>query len=568
VARPWRLRHKLLLGLLLVLTCLGVLGAGSYWGLASYVGTMNTTDSKVAELSLLEEFKAAVSNLISPNLKATSTTESPEQTIVQEERRVQEQFEAIEESFGRYRLRFEDTVRRRRDPDPYQEEHLIPDVEKQLRILKQTVHHELHPSGVQVVERTPSLAASPEVMNEKLKLIKLVDELRSAIHSDLYQKIDSSRRQYKTSIAIIVGASSATGILILALVHLFKIWLFRPIRELQAGVRRVYQGDFEQPIQLHSSDELEELANALNDTHRKLHESNQDLEKQVHERSRQLVRSERMVSVGFLAAGVAHEINNPLASIAFCSEALQSRLSDYFRDQPKDTEVIQKYLRMIHQEAFRCKGITGKLLEFSRAGERRREVAELGELIQSVLEIAQHLQSCRGKRIIYQPLGKVYAGVNAEDVKSVVLNLVVNALDSMDEGGSLTITLQQRGEQTEMTFTDTGCGMTQETLDNIFEPFYTRNRTGKGTGLGLFISHHIIDTHGGEIRAISSGLGQGSTFTVRLPIQPGQVGVSSTSKDASQEPRPEDVLPFDSGRWNSKKDLRTREEEGLGHAAA
>src|SRR5262249_39912874 len=107
----------------------------------------------------------------------------------------------------------------------------------------------------------------------------------------------------------------------------------------------------------------------------------------------------------------------------------------------------------------------------------------------------------------------------AEEIKSVVLNLVVNALDSMEDGGKLTIKLGQRDGMAEMRFVDTGCGMSQEVLENIFEPFFTRSRTGKGTGLGLTISHRIIHQHGGEIEAASGGPGQGSTFTVRLPVQ-------------------------------------------------
>jgi signal transduction histidine kinase len=112
--------------------------------------------------------------------------------------------------------------------------------------------------------------------------------------------------------------------------------------------------------------------------------------------------------------------------------------------------------------------------------------------------------------------------VNAQEIKSVVLNLVVNALDSMDDGGTLTITLGQRDRMAEMLFADTGCGMSPEILENIFEPFFTRSRTGRGTGLGLSISHRVINQHSGEIEAASEGLNQGSTFTVRLPLQPAE----------------------------------------------
>src|SRR5438105_3555575 len=156
---------------------------------------------------------------------------------------------------------------------------------------------------------------------------------------------------------------------------------------------------------------MEELAAAFNDMTSRLRDMYRDLARQVNERSRQLVRSEQLASVGFLAAGVAHEINNPLASIAFCSEALESRLAPVLAKSTGDNEVIAKYLTMIQQEAFRCKAITQKLLEFSRGGERSREQTDLGELIQSVLDMVEHLQNCKGKRIDFTGAARVVAWV-------------------------------------------------------------------------------------------------------------------------------------------------------------
>ena len=138
--------------------------------------------------------------------------------------------------------------------------------------------------------------------------------------------------------------------------------------------------------------------------------------------------------------------------------------------------------------------------------------------------MVEHLQTSKGKRIVFEPGDCLVASVNAQEIKSVVLNLVVNALDSMDENGTLAVTLAQRDRMAEMQFADTGCGMSAEILENIFEPFFTRSRTGKGTGLGLSISHRIITQHGGEIEAASPGLNQGSTFRVRVPLQPAGLG--------------------------------------------
>jgi signal transduction histidine kinase len=233
------------------------------------------------------------------------------------------------------------------------------------------------------------------------------------------------------------------------------------------------------------------------------------------------VRSERLAGIGFLAAGVAHEINNPLASIAFCSEALERRVAELLADKQNhpDYATVMQYLSMIQQEAFRCKKITEKLLEFSRVGEKHREHTDLAQLIQSVLDMVEHMPHHKGKVVRFDIRQRPRVYVNAHEIKSVILNLVVNALESMDEGGELVITLETEGDWAVMKFRDTGCGMTPEVLENIFEPFYTRSRSGKGTGLGLSISHHIVTQHGGEIEAQSEGPNRGSTFIVRLPLR-------------------------------------------------
>jgi two-component system, NtrC family, sensor kinase len=551
VARRWRLRNKLLLGLGLVLGCVGALIAGAAYGLNSYMGTMKTTDSKLAELLILDQLKPEAVAILSepPAVSPDPAIDISVDAGTNGVRRARNRLDHAKTIFEHYKAMFEETVRRHRDPDPYQDLQLAGVIERSLATLATAIDQY---SGTQTVPSSKPLAADATVAKEHQLLLKAIDDLRNEVGKDMYDQIGRARQDYRRSIIIVGGATIVALLLVGTLVSLFSGWVFKPIRDLQAGVRRVTEGDFTQPIDLQSGDELQDLAVAFNEMTARLHDVYRDLELQVDERSRQLVRSERMVSVGFLAAGVAHEINNPLASIAFCSEALQTRLADYLARNPHDTDVIQKYLRMIQQEAFRCKGITSRLLEFSRVGERRREPTDLAELVQGVLEIAQHLPHCRGKRIIFQPYSRVVAGVCGEDIKSVILNLVVNSLESMEEGGVLTITLKAAGAGAEMMFTDTGCGMTPDVLQNIFEPFYTRSRTGKGTGLGLFISHHILAQHGGEIRATSNGVGQGSTFTVRVPLNPAQ----------AQDDR-ERILPFD----KTRKPAGVLTEDGIGHAA-
>ncbi len=548
MARRWRLRSKLLLGLGLVVGCVAALIAGSAFGLSSYMGTMKTTDSKLTELLQLDELKPVAAAIVAQPASA-SAPQTNAYASTDEVRRAKQQLERSRQLFGQYKTVFEDTVRRGRDPDPYQDTQLVGLIEHTFADLEAAIDQFAGPQSVSV---SKPLAADELVAKRHSALLKAIDDLRNEVAKDMHDRIAQARRDYGRSVTIVSIAAAVAGLLIVSLVSLISGWVFRPIRDLQAGVKRVTEGNFSEPIVVDSGDELEDLADAFNGMMTRLHGVYRDLESQVDERSKQLVLSERMVSVGFLAAGVAHEINNPLASIAFCSEALESRLRDYLARNPQETEVISKYLKMIQTEAFRCKGITGRLLEFSRVGERRREPTDLSELVQSVLAIAQHLQSCRGKRIVFQPYSAIVAGVCGEDIKSVVLNLVVNALESMEDGGVLTITLKGVGADAELMFTDTGCGMSSETLNNIFEPFYTRSRTGKGTGLGLFISHHIVAQHDGEINAASAGPGQGTTFTVRFPINPA----------GAQAPPSPNVLPFGKPRTHGHIT-----EEGLGHAA-
>jgi two-component system, NtrC family, sensor kinase len=518
VAYQWRIRHKLLLGLGLVEGLMGLLLAGTLIGLLSYHWTMKSIGSKLGELNAAERLKETVSLLVSLDPRKVEEADELEGGIIK-----------ARQNLDAYKERLTDTLNRGRDRNEGHYEKLsIEALQSCLDRLQAEVDQQPVGESGGSITRLAYEKWKESVQAAITKLVETASDLRSEINAELIVSIDASHRPYRLSMWIVLTTSGVGGLLMISLLRFFYGWIFHPIRDLEQGVERVARGDFEHRIELHSGDEMEELAAAFNEMTDRLDEMYRDLAHQVNERSRQLVRSERLASVGFLAAGVAHEINNPLASIAFCSEALESRLTDILAKAPKENDVINKYLRMIQQEAFRCKAITQRLLEFSRGGERRREATDLAELIQSVLEMVQHLQNGKGKEILFEPAGGLIAWVNAQEIKSVVLNLVINALDSMDEGGTLSITLRQHDRMAEMVFADTGCGMSPETLENIFEPFFTRSRTGKGTGLGLSISHRAISQHGGEIEATSPGLERGSIFTVRLPLQPAESSKEET----------------------------------------
>ncbi len=350
----------------------------------------------------------------------------------------------------------------------------------------------------------------------------LTFELPSYLHRRMHDFADEVRVQYRALI-ILTWITTVLAVLLLGLlIQLFYRWIVQPLRMLVKGSRRVASGEFGYRIRCDAHDEIGELADAMNDMTARFESIRDDLDRQVRERTKQVVRSEQLASVGFLAAGVAHEINNPLASIALCGESLESRLDEVLAAAPDiaegDGEVIRDYVRMIQEEAFRCKGITERLLDFSRMGDVTRQPTDLRELIQGVIDMVGHLGRYQDKHLEFAAGASVIAPVNPQEMKQVVLNLITNALDCVSAGGRLVIELFETETAAEIVFTDDGCGMTAEVLKHLFEPFYTRKRTGQGTGLGLSITYRIVADHGGQIDVHSDGPGCGSRFRVSLPL--------------------------------------------------
>ncbi len=349
------------------------------------------------------------------------------------------------------------------------------------------------------------------------RLAELTAELPSFLQERLHDLSHEVRSGYRTLIVTTWASALAAATLLAALGAMSYRWVFRPLRLLGNGSRRVAAGDFGFRLKLDTSDEMAELAAALNDMTERFEEIRDDLDRQVQLRTREVIRSEQLASVGFLAAGVAHEINNPLASIAMCAESLESRLEG-MAPHDADAQIVKRYLELIQNEAFRCKGITEKLLDFSRLGQVRRQATALVALAADVADMLRHVGRFAGRSIEIDEGPDVLVMVNPQEIKQVVLNLLVNALDSIEESGHVRVGVRRSGTEALLTITDDGCGMTEEVLEHLFEPFFTRRRSGQGTGLGLSIVHRIVADHGGRIEAASAGTGQGSTFRVTLPL--------------------------------------------------
>jgi two-component system NtrC family sensor kinase len=364
-------------------------------------------------------------------------------------------------------------------------------------------------------QRGRLLASGPRLADLAALSAALPTFLQERLH-DLSHEVRSG---YRALIVTTWASATAAAALLAALGALSYRWVFRPLRLLGHGSRRVAAGDFAFRLKLDTSDEMAELAAALNDMTQRFEEIRDDLDKQVELRTREVIRSEQLASVGFLAAGVAHEINNPLASIAMCAESLESRLVS-LAPEADDAQVAKRYLELIQNEAFRCKGITEKLLDFSRLGEVRRQATALVPLVADVADMLRHVGRFAGRSIEIDEGLDALVMVNPQEIKQVVLNLLVNALDSVEESGQVRVGVRRSGQQAILTVADDGCGMTAEVLEHLFEPFFTRRRSGQGTGLGLSIVHRIVADHGGRIEASSAGPGMGATFRVTLPLVP------------------------------------------------
>jgi len=238
------------------------------------------------------------------------------------------------------------------------------------------------------------------------------------------------------------------------------------------------------------------------------------MEKELEETHLQLVSSEKMASLGKLAAGIAHEINNPLGGILIYSSLMMEELIE--------ADARRQDLEKIVQEATRCKDIVKSLLEFSRQTEPKMEPVDVNKAITDGLFFLEKQALFHNIRIVKNlaPLLPMVRG-NPGQLKQVFMNIIVNAAEAMSGGGTLTITTAPSADQkvVSIDFADTGEGIPREILTRIFDPFFTTKELGKGTGLGLSTSYGIIDGHGGRID-VKSEVGKGTTFTIELPATP------------------------------------------------
>ena len=234
---------------------------------------------------------------------------------------------------------------------------------------------------------------------------------------------------------------------------------------------------------------------------------------------RAVARAEKLAAVGRLAAGIVHEINNPLATIAACAEALESRVAEGAFDVSGEVDSLREYLGLIRDEAFRCKTITNGLLDFSRTRAGRHTDVNVTDVVNATARLVTHQH--RGDKIeivVQASEDSVMVSGDAGHLQQAVIALATNAIDAMPAGGRLTLRTRAKDSNVLIEVSDTGVGIPPENLTKIFDPFFTTKEIGRGTGLGLAVCYGILTEHGGRLE-VHSTEGVGTTFTIILPAR-------------------------------------------------
>lgn len=370
----------------------------------------------------------------------------------------------------------------------------------------------------------------------------ILDLKGEAIGSLYVGMLEKPYSALKRNINLIFGAILVVTTLIgLALSGVIGAHLARPIKELETVARRVAVGERDLQIEVRTGDELEDLASEFNEMTRALTQReseisslNRNLEQKVIERTAQLeeksrlllktqadlVRAEKLADLGILSAGVAHEINNPLAIIRGNTEVLEMSIPP---EHPNREEID-----IISQQTERMAKIVANLLAFARQKPMQREEVDIHRLLDEILAQIGHQVSLDNIRVAkdYAPDLQMITG-DAGQLRQVFTNLVLNAVQAMPDGGALSVAARHAPNSSpltshtshdfvEISVTDTGKGIPPEHLKKIFTPFFTTKENG--TGLGLSVSYGIIKDHCGTIR-VETVEGEGTTFRIALPVK-------------------------------------------------
>ena len=362
-----------------------------------------------------------------------------------------------------------------------------------------------------------------------LDIIYPLDDIENTLRSNTY-----------TIFSLSFGFIVLAGLLVSYLVHRV---IYLPLRDLESGAQKLAAGNLENTIPVRSKDEFGQLANSFNSMTKALRKSHVELEdwgrtleqkveeatQALHKAQAESARSEKLASVGLLAAGIAHELNNPLTGVLTFSYLVRKNLPDGSPDAED--------LDLVIRETKRCAAIIRRLLDFSREKTPEKTFSNLNILIEETVRLIAQAAQVKDIEItttLDEQLPLIWIDENL--IKQVIMNMLVNAQHAIESEGQITIrtrllaagecpeSIKEPQDMIEIAIKDSGCGIPPGDMQRIFDPFFTTKGVGKGTGLGLSVSHGTIEAHGGIIE-VESSVGKGTEFRIYLPTGgPGEQG--------------------------------------------
>jgi two-component system NtrC family sensor kinase len=376
--------------------------------------------------------------------------------------------------------------------------------------------------GRRVLSVVRSIDNSPDCSSAACHVHQPGKRALGVIDADLsLATVDRQMAQHQAALkwfllgAIVFGCAAA--------VVFMWIVVYRPVKELMDGTHRVAGGDLDYRLPVRSDDELGDLAASFNKMTVQVGGVQARIEEEVRRKTAELERvyktllnSEKMASIGKLAATVAHEVNNPLFGILTYARLVSRDLMK--RDIPGRDELVEQ-VQVIERESKRCGDLIKNLLTFSRQAPSHREPNDLNTIVHRAVLLVKHkleLQGIELKENLAPGLAPVECDAN--QIQQVILVLMVNASEAMPKGGSLEVStgLDPVSELAVIRVKDTGSGIPEDVLPHIFDPFFSTKEDQQRTGLGLAVAHSIVEQHGGEI-AVRSTPGEGTEFQVALP---------------------------------------------------
>jgi two-component system NtrC family sensor kinase len=334
--------------------------------------------------------------------------------------------------------------------------------------------------------------------------------------------VDAQTADYTTHLAWVLVAAAV----LVSIVSVVFIWLvvYRPVKELMKGTRRVAGGDLDYRLPVRSDDELGDLARSFNKMTAEVAGVQAEIEERVRIKTSELerahkviVRSEKLASIGKLAATVAHEINNPLFGILTYARLIQR---DVEKSDLRSKDEVCEQLHTIERESRRCGDLVKNLLTFARQAPSRREPNDARVLVERAAALVRHKLELQAIELVENAVQDAPPILcDAAQIQQVILVLMVNAGEAMSHGGRLEVNtdVDPDGEMVRIRVRDTGLGIPADILPQIFDPFFTTKEDQQRTGLGLAVAKSIVEQHGGDI-TVQSAPGQGTEFTVALPV--------------------------------------------------